>query len=82
MQQQIVAWNGDNALASIQAGLQYGQAKQNSSGKGKSVNFVFAPTPATGAEAATVPMVLQTPRMHVPFGVNIYTPDGTCMRGV
>lgn len=65
MSQEIVAWPG--ATESILGSLRYSQARQNSSGKGKTVSVAYQTGEGTNAKA-----VLQTPKMYAPFGFNHY----------
>jgi hypothetical protein len=74
--QQIVTWQENGSIQAIQNNIRYGQARANLSGKGKSVSFLYETVPAAnGQDAVNVKMVLQTPKMFCPFGVNMFQPD-------
>lgn len=69
MQQQIIPFE-DVAQIPMETGLNYGEATPNKSGKGRSVLVNWRKGPGDG-----VRLVMQTPKMWSPFGVNTYQPD-------
>ena len=69
MMQQIVPFE-EVAQIPVENGLNYGEAVTNKSGKGRSVLVNWKRGAGDG-----IRLVMQTPKMWAPFGINVYTPD-------